>query len=159
MTAVTTPLRGKKPAFIEQYFICDFNGTEAARRAGYWGNDCTLAAIASENLRKPNIHAAIKERMQQITMQADEVLFRISQQAAGSMGDFVTIDEGGHIEVNLQQAAQLGKLGLIQELTEITTTDKEGSTTHKFKVKLYSSKDRQYKLSDVQFFVSRWPNR
>lgn len=38
------------------------NGVESARFAGYKGNDRTLAAIASENLTKPNIKRAIDEK-------------------------------------------------------------------------------------------------
>lgn len=36
------------------------NATEAARLAGYAGNDVTLAAVGSENLRKPLIQAALQ---------------------------------------------------------------------------------------------------
>lgn len=43
------------------------NATEAARRAGYEGNDVTLAAVGSENLRKPLIAEAIKARETQRT--------------------------------------------------------------------------------------------
>ncbi len=39
------------------------NGTEAARRAGYKGNDNTLATVAAENLRKPAIRQEIDRRM------------------------------------------------------------------------------------------------
>jgi phage terminase small subunit len=38
------------------------NATEAARLAGYTGNDVTLAAVGFENLRKPHIRAAIDQR-------------------------------------------------------------------------------------------------
>ena len=39
---------------------CYGNGTESARRAGYAGSENTLAAIAYENLRKPQIAEEIK---------------------------------------------------------------------------------------------------
>ena len=38
------------------------NGTEAARLAGYKGNDKTLGVVASENLAKPRVMAALQER-------------------------------------------------------------------------------------------------
>ncbi len=53
------PLTQKQRKFIAAYAG---NGTEAARVAGYDGNDATLAQVASENLRKPEIAAAIKAR-------------------------------------------------------------------------------------------------
>ncbi len=51
-------LTGKQKRFCEEY-IFDFNGSRAARAAGY--SEDTAAEIASENLTKPNIKAYIKE--------------------------------------------------------------------------------------------------
>lgn len=51
-------LTGKQKRFCEEY-IFDFNGTRSAIAAGYSEN--TAAEIASENLRKPQIQAYIKE--------------------------------------------------------------------------------------------------
>lgn len=47
-------LTPKQKAFAD-YYIELGNATEAARRAKYKGNDVTLAAVGSENLRKPLI--------------------------------------------------------------------------------------------------------
>ena len=49
-------LTDKQRQFVDWYCSSDArcNGTEAARRAGYRGNDNTLRAVASENLTKPN---------------------------------------------------------------------------------------------------------
>lgn len=46
-----------------QFYVgeCRGNGTEAAVRAGYTENRASAAAIASENLRKPNITGRIKD--------------------------------------------------------------------------------------------------
>ncbi len=56
-------LTSKQQAFIEFYADPQSksfnNGVESARRANYKGNDRTLAAIASENLTKPNIISGI----------------------------------------------------------------------------------------------------
>lgn len=59
------PLTGKQIPFVEWYVsaVVNMNGTEAARRAGYKGNDTTLASVAHENLTKPHIRAAIDKRM------------------------------------------------------------------------------------------------
>lgn len=55
----------KQTAFIRWFCSADvnMNGTEAARRAGYAGNDATLSSMAKENLRKPHIRAEIDERL------------------------------------------------------------------------------------------------
>lgn len=96
MAAATKPrLSGKQKAFIEHYLANGFNGTAAARAAGYKGNDVTLASVAHENLRKPQIKAEIDARMKALVMSADEALFRLSQQGRGRVTDFLglTIDE------------------------------------------------------------------
>ncbi len=50
---IARPLTAKQRAFISWYISAEVNcnGTEAARRAGYRGNDNTLATVAFENLR------------------------------------------------------------------------------------------------------------
>ncbi len=51
----------KQARFVRAYLgDAAGNATEAARRAGYAGNDHTLAAVGSENLRKPAVAAAIE---------------------------------------------------------------------------------------------------
>jgi phage terminase small subunit len=52
-------LTSKQAKFVEAY--CG-NATDAARQAGYAGNDNTLCSVGKENLRKPHIAAAIKAR-------------------------------------------------------------------------------------------------
>lgn len=51
-------LTPKQKEFVLSY-IETKNGTEAARRAGYKGNDKTLGQMAYENLEKPEIKAAV----------------------------------------------------------------------------------------------------
>ena len=47
-------LTPKQALFVSEYLKTG-NGTEAARRAGYKGNDVTLGQVAAENLKKPQI--------------------------------------------------------------------------------------------------------
>ena len=54
-------LTPKQALFVSEYLKTG-NGTEAARRAGYKGNDVTLCQVGKENLRKPLVAAAIKEK-------------------------------------------------------------------------------------------------
>lgn len=67
-----------------------WNGTKAAKAAGYSGKRPDQQAY--ELLRKPEIQAAIKTAMDAI-MPAGEVLSLLAQQARGSMGDFLRVDE------------------------------------------------------------------
>lgn len=52
-------LSPKQQAFVDVY---DGNATEAAKIAGYKGNEKTLSVVGSENLAKPYIWAAIQAR-------------------------------------------------------------------------------------------------
>lgn len=73
-----TPLTGKQPLFVAEYLI-DFNGTQAAIRAGY--SKRTAKDISAENLSKPNIQKAINEamteRINRTKADADYVLERL----------------------------------------------------------------------------------
>jgi hypothetical protein len=76
----------KQQEFINAYLgVANFNATEAARIAGYKGNGNTLAAVGSENLRKPNIAAEIKVRLQASAMHADELLMHLGRQARSKL--------------------------------------------------------------------------
>lgn len=78
----------KQELFIEAY-VATGNATEAARRAGYRGNDVTLQSVGRENLGKPLIAAAIASRTAEArdAMGADEVLEILTAQARGDIGD------------------------------------------------------------------------
>jgi phage terminase small subunit len=61
---MTTKLTEKQRRFVEAYMgQAAGNATEAARLAGYKGNDITLGAVGAENLKKPQIIEALKERV------------------------------------------------------------------------------------------------
>ena len=78
----------KQRLFIEAYLEC-WNATEAARRAGYKGNDNTLGSVGWENMQKPAIKAAISKRLSEKAMSADEVLMRLGDMARGDIAEFV----------------------------------------------------------------------
>jgi phage terminase small subunit len=72
-------LTTKQQLFCEFYIgAANGNATEAARLAGYKGNDVTLTSVGAENLRKPHISALCKKRVQEAAMSADAVLKHIS---------------------------------------------------------------------------------
>lgn len=82
-------LSSKQQAFVEHYLTC-WNAAEAARRAGYSAQ--TARSIGAENLTKPDIQAAIQERLTELEMGADEVLVGLTEHARGSAADFLTIE-------------------------------------------------------------------
>ena len=83
--------------------------------AGYGGDDNVLGVTAYNNLRKPKIREAIEARLETEAMAANEVLWRLAEQARGSVADFIEITEDGWT-INLEKAKEAGKLHLIKKL-------------------------------------------
>jgi phage terminase small subunit len=113
---VAAQLTAKQRTFALEYIICK-NGTEAARRAGYAGDDATLAVTASRLLRNAKVVAFINERFAEMAMRADEVIARMSEQAAADMGDFIDVKHNW-MSINLERAKQNNKLHLIKKIKQ-----------------------------------------
>jgi phage terminase small subunit len=118
-------MNNKQRVFVEEYLSC-FNATEAARRAGY----------AYPNKQGPRmlvnvgIQEAIKARIAEKAMSADEVLTRLADMARGDLGDFMDI-ESMSFDISLQKAKELGLTHLIKKVKQrtVTTADKSGEET------------------------------
>jgi phage terminase small subunit len=105
-------LSNKQRAFVEAYLANGFNATKAAIAAGY--SEKTAYSIGSENLRKPEISEAVKQRLAELTMSADEALMRLSQQARGTMEDFL---DDNRSTIDLAAADRAAQLHLIKKFT------------------------------------------
>ena len=64
-----TPLTDRQERFVVEY-LATANGAEAARRAGY--SEHTAKEIASENLTKPNVKAAITTKRDQLMSDTED---------------------------------------------------------------------------------------
>ena len=106
-------LTGKQRAFIDHWFENGYNGTEAARSAGYKGNDNTLAAVASENLTKPKIKKVIERRWAVHGMTAEEARARLVKQARGDIGEL--IGKGGVLD--FEEAKEQGLTSLLKSIS------------------------------------------
>lgn len=119
-------LTGKQQAFINFYLgEARFNATEAARLAGYEGNDATLAQVGYENLRKPEIEAQVRSRFNEATMSANEVLARLTEIATGQITDFLDEDE----KFSIKAIRRKGKAHLLKKLRIKRTSKKVESFT------------------------------
>jgi len=117
-------LTPKQRVFVASYIgVSRFNATKAALAAGY--SEKTAYSIGSENLKKPEIKAAIDAYLAENTMGAPETLFRLTEQARGDLGDFLT-DKGG---LDWETAHTMGKTRLVKQVKRktIRTTSKDGS--------------------------------
>lgn len=99
------------------------NGTEAARIAGYKGNDTTLAAVSYENLRKPQIASLIEQlrsdaesKLRKPIFTAAQVLEKLTDIASADWRDFVQVkynDSGDIVSAILPLKDQLKALELL----------------------------------------------
>ena len=99
----------KEDIFAIEY-VKDFNGTQAAIRAGYTTNPKSAAEIASRLLRKVKVSRAIKAHVAERLMGPDEVLLRIADIARGSLDDCLN-DKG---KIDVVKAKEAGKLHLVR---------------------------------------------
>ena len=126
-------LTGKQAAFIDYYLgEANFNATEAARRAGYSGDDNTLSVIGFENLRKPNIDEAIQKRLQARCMGSDEVLVRLANMARGDIGEFASIENGA-------QLANHPLSTIVKKFKKTIFYDKDGDSHEKIELEMYDA--------------------
>ena len=82
-------LSAKRRVFVETYLQC-WNGTEAARAAGY----AHPGSQAHRLLKNVEIQSEIRARINEKAMSADEVLVRLSEIARGEWRNYLT-ENGG----------------------------------------------------------------
>lgn len=124
-----TTLKNKQQAFIDAY-LKTFNATKAAKEAGY--SEKTAYSIGSELLKKPEIKEAIRTRMSENAMDANEVLYHLAEIARGDVDDVV--NEYGNLDMTL--ARENGKTRLLKTLRNRAITT-ENATTYETEVGMY----------------------
>ena len=100
--------KGEKLTIKQQTFVAEYlktgNATEAARRAGYKGNDVTLGRVGADNLKKPQIQGAIREAkakvMDEAIVDAAFVLNGLKQIAIAGMVQIPKCDHEGNQAVD-----------------------------------------------------------
>ena len=118
-------LTPKQEAFCRHYIV-DMNATQAAIHAGY--SKSSAAVAGSDNLRKPNIVAAIKmlkaERVERVTVTADEVVRELASVALIPVDDPRLVEGPVKPADKLKALDLLGKhLGMFKEIKEISGPD------------------------------------
>lgn len=127
----TKNLTGKMKKWADAY-VLTLNKTEAARRAGYNGNDVTLAQIGYENYRKLEIQEYLKEQFAKQAISSEEVFTRLIEQATGDLGEFTDVQ----LFTDLKEHP---KSHLVKTLTTEVFEDRNGKVHHKMKFELYDA--------------------
>jgi Terminase small subunit len=100
----------KQLAFVNAYVgVSRFNATAAARLAGYAHPD----RYGPDLKKEPEVAAAIAKRLEAETLAANEVLRLLSEQAQGTLEDFLNIDDVS-VHVDLGKAKKAGKMHLLK---------------------------------------------
>lgn len=106
--SLTRPLTPMQSAFITHYIANGWNGTAAARSAGYGGSDKVLGVQAVRVLRDSRVQAALSKRLRELHLSAEQVLQRLSEMAQGNVTNF--LDEEGKINwANVRRKGYLVK--------------------------------------------------
>jgi len=145
MTEEAKPLTKKQEVFISEYLKC-FNGSEAARRAGYSAK--SARQTASDLLATPYISEQIKTRIAEVHMSADEALEILAAHARGDIGQFS--DRLGQLD--LQAAKEAGISRLIKKFKQKTVmkigkgdTD-DDTEIHDVEIELYDAQAAAEKI-------------
>lgn len=131
-------LTGKQRMFVEYYLAQgNWNATKAAQMAGY----AVPRQEGSRLLSNADIQAAIRERVAQAAMAADEVLYRLAEQARGTLDDFIDEERNA---VNLDRARERGAMHLLkeyacEEVMEFAGRDQPPTKVRKSRIKLHDA--------------------
>lgn len=113
------------------YIASGYTQTDAARLAGYKGDDGTLASTGSKLVRNPKIKAYLEKVLAEKRASASEILGGLALIARASMADFLDIpDEADRdVVVNLRKAAERGQLAALKKFKQVTkkSLDAEGT--------------------------------
>ena len=114
-------MNNKQAVFVENY-LQTWNSAEAARAAGY--AEGTARNQGYRLLQMPETQAAIKERLTDLHMQAEEVLARLTSMARADMLDF--INEDGAFDMDKVKASNLGRLIKKYKINRRTIAQRDG---------------------------------
>ena len=130
----------RRKAFIDHYFACGFNATEAARLSG--SPDDSARNDGWSLLHEKEVKEEIQRRFDELHMSANETLKLLADIARGDLGDFLTVEKDGTFSLDLSAAN--GKTKLIKKIKNKkviysgTTVDRE---IHTEEIELYSALD------------------
>lgn len=131
---IENPLTGKQKLFADFYIgECCLNATRAAEKAGYAGDDNSLAAGASRLLRNVKVRAYIDAQLKGLIASPNEILTILTKQAKGSLLDVLN-DKG---EFDFKDAKRRGVDGLLKKIKVRQTYNpetEEESTTYEYEI-------------------------
>jgi phage terminase small subunit len=124
-------LSKKENAFVNEYFLCGLNQTEAYMRLYPNSSYDSARANASRLIAKDSISAEIQRRLDEQKMSSKEVLARLSQIGRADIADFVQVEQPS----DLLRPEHRGRTHVIKKFKRnvtITRTKDGGEIEHQY---------------------------
>jgi len=138
-------LTNKQQAFVNEY-TRDFCATQAAIRAGYSGK--TAYSLGQRLLKNAEISDAIRQRIEEKTMGADEVLTRLADMARSDMADLMAITTSG-FTIELTTKNESGEI-IANPKTKLIKKIKQKVTT--YLAKSEDGEDREVIETELELY-------
>lgn len=155
MTDELKPLSKKHQAFVNQYFLCHFNGTEAYMRVyNPKGGRPSARVMAAELLAIPNISAAVETRLAEVHMSANEALELLADMARGDIGEIMEPTTFGY-NFDMKKAKDTGFTKLLKKVKQKTVTimgkgeEAVDTEIHTIEIELYDAQSALEKILRV----------
>ncbi len=109
-------LKPSERAFIDKYFGCNMNATEAYSQLHPTSKRETCRSNAAKLLVKTNIRSAISNRLDELAMPKNEVLARLSDMSRASMLPFIRITDEGFVYFDFSDPRAQDYMHLIKKI-------------------------------------------
>lgn len=139
--------------FINYYLIL-LNGTEAARAAGYHGDDASLVVIGSRLLSHVKVAREIDARLQKHAMSANEVLAHYTAIARGDIADVVN----GAGATDLDEAKRRGKSNIVKRYKVKVTNVTEGTGANTVEKQIIETDVEMYSRLEALNALAKYHN-
>ena len=147
-------LTDKQQLFVDAYFACGMNATEAAAQAGYSGDRDTLSQQGSRLLSTVKVRARINELLEEFHLTRNEALARLAFMARGSMEDFIDEHTGAIDTLKAKRAHQLHLVKKYKsKVTTFTTKDGNEGEIVETEVELH---DAQSAIVNIGKHLGLW---
>lgn len=138
--------------FVEEYLV-DYNGAAACRRAGYSVE--TARQEAYKLLQNKEVKAAIKERLDLLSMSGEEAIQRLTDWGRGNFKPFIQQDAIHGMTLDLSGPEAMEHIGLIRKIKQtkrvlLGKEDDPSYAEYTTEIELHDAKDAVDKIAKIR---------